>query len=686
MKNQALFAMPIQRDPDHISMTEFNSPEPRHPQALLESQEPQATEQPAHPLAAEQYVQSVGAELVKLEGRVMVRYTGVVEADGLSVPYDLVPGDGVLAKTSKWRNMGPDKQLQLVMERVHTQAQQKLHQDVCRFVARLGSEARDYGLDPMQFLHALETKESAVPFDHVFDRIGQRLEHAIERQQEERHAARTRESINLAEYPESFELARRLPRRIIAVLGPTNSGKTHEAMEALARARTGVYLAPLRLLALENYERLAAVERDGEPLKVNLITGEERRLVDGATHTSSTVEMLDTSTRVDVAVIDEIQMLADRDRGAAWTAAVCGAPATTVYLVGAPEARRAIEALAQRLDCPLEIRLLKRKAPLTMEATAVRKLRNLRKGDAVIAFSRRDVLMWRDLITEIGFSVSTVYGNLSPEVRRAQAARFRDGSADIVVATDAIAMGLNLPIQRVVMTTAIKYNGIEEEELSAALVKQIAGRAGRFGVHEEGFVAGYDEQTHYVIRSLLQEKVPPVPPLGFSVAPTLEHLNRIASVTGEQSLSKLLRRFAHNIDVPDGFFTPRITEDQSERALWLDTLPLSLEDKFTLSLVPISSRIPILHEAWQRWARALARRQESKLQALERMESRRNLQEVEDDCKLYSAYAWLSYRCPEFFPQGEEAQERARSASETIDQMLQSQNAALRRRSGKRVA
>lgn len=675
--------MPNQRDPAHLSMTDTHSSELRHPN---EPQEPPATDQPAHPLAAEQYVQSVGAELVKLEGRVMVRYAGVADADGLSVPYDLVPGDGVLAKTSKWRNMGSDKQLQLVRERVYAQAQQNLYQEVCRFVTRLSSEARNFGLDPMQFLHALETKESAVPFDHVFDRIGQRLAHAIERQQEERHAARTRESINLAEYPESFELARRLPRRIIAVLGPTNSGKTHEAMEALARAKTGVYLAPLRLLALENYERLVTVERDGEPLKVNLVTGEERRLVDGATHTSSTVEMLDTRTRVDVAVIDEIQMLADRDRGAAWTAAVCGAPATTVYLVGAPEARRAIEALAQRLDCPLEIRLLKRKAPLTMEANAVRKLRNLRKGDAVIAFSRRDVLMWRDLITEIGFSVSTVYGNLSPEVRRAQAARFRDGSADIVVATDAIAMGLNLPIQRVVMTTAIKYNGIEEEELSAALVKQISGRAGRFGVHEEGFVAGYDERTHYVIRSLLQEKVPPVPPLGFSVAPTLEHLNRIASVTGEQSLSKLLRRFAHNIDVPDGFFTPRITEDQSERALWLDTLPLSLEDKFTLSLVPISSRIPILHEAWQRWARALARRQESKLQALERMESRRNLQEVEDDCKLYSAYAWLSYRCPEFFPQGEEAHDRARDASETIDQMLQSQNAAMRRRSGKRVA
>ena len=78
----------------------------------------------------------------------------------------------------------------------------------------------------------------------------------------------------------------------------------------------------------------------GKPLAVSLVTGEERRLAPGATHVASTVEMLDTRTPVDVAVIDEIQMLSDRDRGAAWTAAVCGAPARTVYLVGAPEARR----------------------------------------------------------------------------------------------------------------------------------------------------------------------------------------------------------------------------------------------------------------------------------------------------------------------------------------------------------
>jgi len=393
--------------------------------------------------SAQQYASAAGARLVKLEGRVFVRFAGEVEAGLLRIPYDLVPAYGVLAKPTNWRRMDDDAQLALVRERVTPEAMEALRQQVAAFVREIEERAEEAGLDAMPYLQSLAGQESADPAQFVFDRIRQRLEHAIERAQEERHAALTRESINLAEYPDSFEMARRLPRKFIAVLGPTNSGKTHKAMEALIHAKSGVYLAPLRLLALENYERMQAARPHGKALKVSLITGEERRIEEGATHVASTVEMLDSRTRVEVAVIDEIQMLADRDRGAAWTAAVCGAPATTVYLVGAPEARKAIEALADRLECPLEIHMLKRKAPLTMEDQAVRKLRNFRRGDAVIAFSRRDVLMWRDMIAETGMSVSTVYGNLSPEVRRAQAQRFRDGEADIVVATDALAMGLN---------------------------------------------------------------------------------------------------------------------------------------------------------------------------------------------------------------------------------------------------
>ncbi|CAN7147553.1 helicase-related protein [Massilia sp. LjRoot122] len=623
-----------------------------------------------------------GIELVKMEGRVFLRFSGEVRYEGLRVPYRLVPSRGVLAKPSKWRKMDILARRDLLEQRATPDAIEELQTQVEAFVRDIAEEADDFGWDPLLFLHVLDELETSEPAEYVFQRISQRLTHAIEREQEERHAARTKESINLAEYPESFEVASRMGRKFIALLGPTNSGKTHRAMEALAKAESGVYLAPLRLLALENYERLQNARPHGKEIKVSLITGEERRIAEGATHVASTVEMLDTKTPVEVAVIDEIQMLADRDRGAAWTAAVCGAPAATVFLVGAPEARRAIEALAERLEVPLEVHVLKRMAPLAMEPSPVRKLGNLRRGDAVIAFSRRDVLMWRDMITEKGLSVATVYGNLSPEVRRAQAERFREGQADIVVGTDALAMGLNMPIARIVMTTTVKYNGYEEEEISAALAKQIAGRAGRYGVHEEGFVAGYDDETHTVMRALMKEKIPPVPATGFAVAPSLEQLHRISSVTGETSLVKLLKRFVHNIDVPDGFFYPRITEEQNERAEWLDTLPLSVAEKFMLSLVPISSRVPVLQSAWEHWALSLAKKKICKLTPPAQELFYMNLQEVEDTCRMYSAYAWLGYREPEHFPSIELAQQLAREASERVDAILQQQNTAARQRGG----
>ena len=625
---------------------------------------------------------ALGVRLVKMEGRVFIRFSGLVKYEDLRVPYQLVPTQGVLAKPGKWRKLDAVAQRALVLERANPAAIAALHQSVTDFVRQISELADDCDFDAMTFLSTLHELETSEPAEHVYDRIRQRIIHAVEREQEERHAERTKQSINLAEYPASFEVASRMPRRFIALLGPTNSGKTHRAMDALTKAPSGVYLAPLRLLALENFERMQATVVHGKPLKVSLVTGEERRLAAGATHVASTVEMLDSRSRVDVAVIDEIQMLADRDRGAAWTAAVCGAPASVVYLVGAPEARRAIEALAERLEVPLEVHVLKRMAPLAMEPGAVRKLRGLKRGDAVIAFSRREVLKWRDMITETGLSVATVYGNLSPEVRRAQAERFRTGAADIVVGTDALAMGLNMPIARIVMTTAIKYNGVEEEEISAALARQIAGRAGRYGVHEEGFVAGFDDDTHDVMRALLKEKPALLAASGFAVAPSIEHLHRIAAVTNETSLVKLLKRFVHNIDVPDGFFYPRITEEQTARALWLDTLALTVAEKFMLSLVPISSKVPSLQNAWEYWATSLAKKRVCKLEPDNGALRWLNLQEVEDICRRYSAYAWIAYRAPDFFPSVALAQELSRAASERVDALLQAQNAAARQQRG----
>jgi len=197
-------------------------------------------------------------------------------------------------------------------------------------------------------------------------------------------------------------------------------------------------------------------------------------------------------------------------------------------------------------------------------------------------------------------------------------------------------------------------------------------------------VAGYDDDTHEIMRALMKEKVPAVKASGFAVAPSIEQLHRISAVTGETSLVKLLKRFVHNIDVPDGFFYPKITEEQNERAERLDLLDLSIAEKFTLSLVPISTRVPVLDGAWTNWAQALAKRKISKLQPQSQELFWKNLQEVEDTCRMYSAYAWLAYRMPEFFPSIEEAQQLARAASERVDSLLQQQNAATRKRQAKK--
>ncbi|HBF50045.1 MAG TPA: RNA helicase, partial [Massilia sp.] len=174
-----------------------------------------------------------GIELVKMEGRVFLRFSGEVKYHGLRVRYALVPARGVLAKPSKWRKMDPLARRDLIEERTGDKALAELQMDAEEFVAEIAEQADDAGFDPRVFLGVLEELETSEPAEYVFERIRQRVEHAIEREQEERHAARTKESINLAEYPESFEVASRMPRKFIALLGPTNSGKTHRAMEAL---------------------------------------------------------------------------------------------------------------------------------------------------------------------------------------------------------------------------------------------------------------------------------------------------------------------------------------------------------------------------------------------------------------------------------------------------------------------
>ena len=191
-------------------------------------------------------------------------------------------------------------------------------------------------------------------------------------------------------------------------MGPTNSGKTHAALERLAAAGKGAYLAPLRLLALENYEAL----RD-RGLNAGMVTGEEVFGDKGATHVSRTIETADLQHIVDVAVIDEIQMISDPDRGWAWTNALFGVPAKTLILAGSDDALPYVRRAAEAANESLEVVAFERKTPLVLLDKPV-PLEEVKAGDAVVAFSRQAVHEQREILVGLGHTVATIYGALSP--------------------------------------------------------------------------------------------------------------------------------------------------------------------------------------------------------------------------------------------------------------------------------
>ncbi|CAA6823367.1 MAG: Helicase-like, partial [uncultured Sulfurovum sp.] len=292
----------------------------------------------------------------------------------------------------------------------------------------------------------------------------------------------------IRDFKNLFPLARLLKREIFFNVGPTNSGKTYQALKVLEEADTGYYLAPLRLLALEGYENLKA-----KNVGVSLITGEEEIIDEESTHISSTIEMMNGSIDVDVCVIDEIQMISDRDRGWAWANALIGVPAKKVILTGSADVLEAVTLLCEYLGEPLTVTHFERKNDLKL-LTQPTPIKEIEKGTAIVAFSRRDVLGLRQQLSQ-KFEVSVVYGNLSPEVRREEARRFREGKSDVLVATDAIAMGLNLPIKTLLFSKDNKFDGLRRRELLPTEVAQISGRAGRYGLEEVGYIGALDTKA-----------------------------------------------------------------------------------------------------------------------------------------------------------------------------------------------
>lgn len=481
-------------------------------------------------------------------------------------------------------------------------------------------------------------------------------------------ASELEERLNLKAYPSLYPLARSLGRKISVFIGPTNSGKTYAAMERLAEGESGAYLAPLRLLALEGQEALA--ERG---IACHLITGEERKLVRGASFVASTVEMANFSEVVDCAVIDEGQMLADKDRGWAWTAAICAIPAREVVIVAAPEARGLIESYLKRLGEPYETRVFERKNKLEALDRPLSE-RDARAGDALIAFSRKNALMWRERLSRQGKSVAVIYGALAPEVRRSEAARFCSGEAEVLVATDAIGMGLNLPIKRVIFTAVSKFDGVEERALGIQELRQIAGRAGRFGLAERGEAAAMDEAGAKALKSALEGASPAIEGR-LSVAPSDRQLEVMSEALGTGQLNPLLCFFRDHLVKSDPLFKASEMEDMVELAWRADKrADLSLQERFTYARAPIDRRDDEHLRLWEGWMRRHERAEAIRAPAWEApprgAADDERLWEYERAMKTLAAYSWLSWRFEEIYVERDLADERRAKLSESIEAIL----------------
>ncbi|WP_425435113.1 helicase-related protein [Oceanobacillus timonensis] len=298
------------------------------------------------------------------------------------------------------------------------------------------------------------------------------------------------------EYPET----RLTKRHFIIHAGPTNSGKTYQSIQSLLIAKKGIYLAPLRLLALEVFEKL-----NDNGVSCDLITGEKEIIVPFSTHLSSTVEKANFQEEYPVAVIDEAQLISDKERGSAWFRAIIGIKAKEIHICCSLNAVKLIKRIVEDCNDKVEIHYHERNTPLIVQKEEVSFPADIKKGDAIIAFSRKKVLRMAAHLRKNGFKPAIIYGALPPITRRKQVEFFNNGKADVVVATDAIGMGINLPIQRIIFSELEKFDGTGIRKLTSQEIKQIAGRSGRRGIYNIGWVASMTKKSSFIENKLNQK-------------------------------------------------------------------------------------------------------------------------------------------------------------------------------------
>ena len=274
--------------------------------------------------------------------------------------------------------------------------------------------------------------------------------------------------------------------RIIALLGPTNTGKTFVAIEKMLEYENGIFGLPLRLLAREVYDK--CVNKVGVE-KVALITGEEKIIPSTANYFICTVESMPKNKDVDFVAIDEIQMCADRERGHIFTERLLESRGRklTMFL-----GSQVMESIIQELVSNVEFEKKERFSKLSY--SGIKKISRLERKVAIIAFSIEEVYAIAELVRRQKGGAAVIMGSLSPKTRNSQVGLYQSGDVDYLIATDAIGMGLNMDINEIYFSNLKKFDGKKTRRLNLIEMSQIAGRAGRYK-NDGGFGTTGDCET-----------------------------------------------------------------------------------------------------------------------------------------------------------------------------------------------
>uniref|UniRef100_A0AAY4E5X4 ATP-dependent RNA helicase SUPV3L1, mitochondrial n=1 Tax=Denticeps clupeoides TaxID=299321 RepID=A0AAY4E5X4_9TELE len=476
-------------------------------------------------------------------------------------------------------------------------------------------------------------------------------------------------------YPE----ARAIQRKVVFHAGPTNSGKTYHAIQRYLAAKSGIYCGPLKLLAHEIFEKSNSA---GVPC--DLVTGEERTFVDPegrqSSHVACTIEMCSVTTPYEVAVIDEIQMIKDLARGWAWTRALLGLCAEEIHVCGEAAAVNFVRELMFSTGEEMEVHNYERLTPFSVLDHAVVSLDNLRPGDCIVCFSKNDIYSISRQIEVRGLECAVIYGSLPPGTKLSQAKKFNDPDdpCKILVATDAIGMGLNLSIRRIIFNSLVKPTVNEKGEkemdtISTSQALQIAGRAGRFSsVFKEGQVTTMHHDDLPVLKEILQHPVDPIESAGLH--PTAEQIEMFAYHLPDATLSNLIDIFV-SLSQVDGLYFVCNIDDFKFLADMIQHIPLNLRSRYVFCTAPINKKQPFVCTSFLKFARQFSRDEPLTFDWVCRhinwpLVTPRNIKDLvhlEAVHDVLDLYLWLSYRFMDMFPDAN----LVREVQQELDHIIQ---------------